>query len=59
MGARFTQADITRALKGAAAAGLTVAIEIGLDGAIRLIPVEARPAPVSGDAIMQRISRFK
>lgn len=59
MPARFTQADITRALKGAAAAGLTVAVEITLDGAIRLIPVEARPVPVSGDALMQRIRGFR
>ena len=59
MPARFTQADITRALKGAAAAGFTVALEITLDGAIRLIPVEARPVPASGNDIMQRIGRFK
>jgi hypothetical protein len=59
MGARFTQADITRALKGAAAAGLTVALEITLDGAIRLIPVEARPVAASGEDIMKRIGKFR
>jgi hypothetical protein len=57
--ARFTQADISRAMKGAAKAGVSVAVEIGIDGAIRLIPVEARPAPVSADRIMQRVQGFK
>ncbi len=57
--ARFTQADISRAMKGAAKAGVSVAVEIGIDGAIRLIPVEARPAPVAADKIMQRVQAFK
>lgn len=57
--ARFTQADITRAIKGAAKAGVQVAVEITVDGAIRLVPFEARPTPISGDTLMNRIKAFK
>lgn len=57
--ARFTQADITRAMKGAAKAGVLVAVEITVDGAIRLVPCEARPTAIPGDILMQRIKAFK
>lgn len=58
--ARFTQSDITRAIAGAAKAGVMVAVEITLDGTLRLIPVEARPAvPQPKDELMKRIGNFK
>jgi hypothetical protein len=42
--ARFRQADIRRAVAGAAEAGLEVArIEILADGTIRLVPASALP----------------
>lgn len=38
MAARFTQAAVTRAIKGAQAAGLVVeAVEIDVDGTIRIV----------------------
>ena len=42
--ARFTQADIARALRAAKQASVNVAVEIGLDGTIRLVPTESEPA---------------
>ena len=39
--ARFTQADVARAVKGARTAGLVVgSVEILADGTIRLVPAE-------------------
>jgi hypothetical protein len=57
--AKFTQADIKRALAGSAAAGFVMAVEISVNGTIRLIPVEARPVPVAADMILQRVKGFK
>jgi hypothetical protein len=42
--AAFRQVDVTRAARGAAAAGLRVAsIKIGRDGGIEILTVEAAP----------------
>lgn len=47
--AAFTQAEITRAIKAAKAAGMTVTrCEIGADGSIVL--TDAPPAPAAEDA---------
>ncbi len=54
--ARFTQADIARALSGAAKAGVTMAIEITSDGTIRMTPCEARPMPTGKDALRDLIA---
>jgi hypothetical protein len=43
--ARFTQANIARALRATKLAGVHVAVEIALDGTIRLIPTDSEPAP--------------
>ena len=45
--ARFTQADVTRAIKAAKQAGVDMTVEIMLEGTIRLVPVAeaAPPAP--------------
>lgn len=50
--ARFTQADIARAIRAIEAVGARMAVEIGLDGTIRIIPAKAvleaapgQPAP--------------
>jgi len=41
--ARFTQADVAKALKGAFAAGFDVgAVEIGPDGAIRIVRMDEK-----------------
>lgn len=45
--ARCTKADIRRALEGAKAAGVDVAVEILPDGTIRLVQSENKPAPPS------------
>jgi hypothetical protein len=42
--ARFTQADIARALRAAKQVGVHVAVEIALDGTIRLVPTEIEHA---------------
>lgn len=43
--ARFTQADVQRAIRAVKASGETMAVEIRPDGTIRLVPVgdEKRP----------------
>ncbi len=41
---RFTEAEIARALRAAKQAGVNVAVEIALDGTIRLVPTEIEPA---------------
>jgi hypothetical protein len=41
---RFTEAEIARALRAAKQAGVNVAVEIALDGTIRLVPTEIGPA---------------
>lgn len=46
--ARFKQSDITRAFKGAKAAGVTVKVEIDARGTMHLIPVGAAPAEPQG-----------
>ena len=45
--AAFRQVDVTRAARGAAAAGLRVSsIKIGRDGAIEILTADAPPAEV-------------
>lgn len=39
--ALFAQADVARALRGAAAAGIEAMVEVRPDGAIRIIPLSA------------------
>jgi hypothetical protein len=42
--ARFTQADVTRAVQGAVKAGLSLSgMEIAPDGTIRLLATDAKP----------------
>jgi hypothetical protein len=41
---RFTEAEIARALRAAIRAGVNVAVEIALDGTIKLVPTEPTPA---------------
>jgi hypothetical protein len=45
--ARFTQADITRAIKAVEQAGAHMAVEVAPDGTIRIVPapVSLTPAP--------------
>ena len=43
--ARFTQADINRALRAIAQAGVAATIEIRQDGAIRITPEKAASEP--------------
>jgi hypothetical protein len=43
--ARFTQRDVARALKGAVAAGVKVAIEIATDGRMRVVMLTEAMAP--------------
>lgn len=38
--ARFTQADIARAIKAAKQTGVSMAVEITLDGTIQLVPAD-------------------
>lgn len=47
---RFTQADVTRAIKGARAAGFrNVKVEIDPDGTIRIIPLDLPLTSVEDD----------
>ncbi|MCW2283669.1 hypothetical protein M2323_001441 [Rhodoblastus acidophilus] len=41
--ARFTQADIARAIKAIQQTGANMMVEIGVDGVIRIVPVSAKP----------------
>jgi hypothetical protein len=45
--ARFTQADINRALRAIAQAGVAASIEIRQDGAIRIMPEKPASEPRS------------
>jgi hypothetical protein len=46
--ARFTQADIARAIKAVEQVGARMAVEITLDGTIRIVPsVDKVPADVA------------
>ena len=55
----FTQADVRRAFKGAAEAGVTVAVEFSPEGTMRLIPC-VQVAPVVGEFdVMRRIAGMK
>jgi len=48
--ARFTQREVTRAVKGVQDAGLSVAqVRIAPDGSIQVIPGTPQPAPSSTD----------
>ncbi|WP_374547219.1 hypothetical protein [Rhodoblastus sp.] len=47
--ARFTQADIHRALKAIAQAGVPATIEIGQDGAIRIMPEKPAAEPPNAE----------
>lgn len=49
--ARITQADIARALRAVAAAGVRARVEVAPDGTIAIIPLDAgEPAPTSAAA---------
>lgn len=43
--ARFTQADIARAIRAVVQTGAPMAVLVELDGTIRISPQENRPAP--------------
>lgn len=43
--ARFTQADIARAIRAVEQTGARMAVEIGPDGTIRIVPAEPRDRP--------------
>jgi hypothetical protein len=49
--ARFTQADVHRAVKAVMRAGVNMAVEIAPDGTIRIVPaiVHNPPRPVAPD----------
>jgi len=47
--ARFTQADINRALRAIAQAGVRATIEICQDGAIRITPEKAASEPAKAE----------
>lgn len=47
--ARFTQADITRAVKGVKEAGENMAVEILPNGTMRIVPAPAQPAKLEGN----------
>ena len=55
---RFTQADVRRALKGAAEAGVTASVELRPDGVILLTPCIAT-APAAEFDVMRRIAEMK
>lgn len=57
--AAFTQADVRRALKGAAEAGVTVALEFGPEGTMRLIPCSPVAPAVGEFDVMSRIAGMK
>lgn len=52
--ARFTQADINRALRAIAQAGVPATIEIGQDGAIRITPQRPASEPASANVAPHR-----
>lgn len=55
----FTQADVRRALRGAAEAGVSVSVEFGPEGTMRLIPCNPT-APATGKFdVMTRIAGMK
>lgn len=45
--ARFTQADVTRAIRAVEQTGARMAVEIAPDGTIRIVPYEAPPTPAN------------
>ena len=47
-GAKFTQADIARALRAAAKTRVSVSVELLRDGTIRLVPCEKQLVPAGG-----------
>ena len=55
----FTQADVRRLFKGAAEAGVTIAIEIAADGTLRGIPCNPVTQPIGEFDVMGRIAGTK
>ena len=53
---RFTQSDIAKALKAIKQSGASMAVEIALDGTIRIVPVEMSRANAreAGEAELDR-----
>lgn len=45
--ARFTQADIARAIRAVEQTGASMAVEIARDGVIRIVPYSAPPTPAN------------
>ena len=56
--ARFTKADIARALSGAEAAGVSVAVIIQPDGSIAIVPADRVSVTVTANDLDDRINRF-
>jgi hypothetical protein len=48
--ARFTQADVARAIRAVEQTGARMAVEIDPSGTIRIIPYEPPPAPANSSA---------
>jgi hypothetical protein len=56
--ARFTPSDITRALKGAADAGVSVAVLIQPDGAMAIVPADRMNVSVVANDLDARVEKF-
>ena len=56
--ARFTQADVERALKGALAAGVKAAVFIEPNGRLAIVPASVLPSIDTPSDIDTRLSEF-
>lgn len=56
--ARFTQADVKRALSGAAMAGQPVAVLIQPDGSIAIVPADRISVSVMANDLDDRLAKF-
>lgn len=56
--ARFTKADVERALSGAASVGVQVAVLIQVDGSIAIVPADRVHVTVTANDLDDRIAKF-
>lgn len=56
--AAFSQSDITRALKGAEAAGVKAAVLIRPDGTMMILPTGDQPLPAPNNDLDARLDAF-
>lgn len=47
--ARFTQSDLTKAIKAVEQAGANMAVEISRDGTMRIVPATPQPVKLEGN----------